>query len=201
VKRLRSFVSLVALAAAPLALAVGLGCSRSNVDPHADEVREREAFAKQKVLEVDAGRALGVSSSSEIQFDEGFGILSYETDPGDGHPSFWNHAFRWMGQNAHVRLKTRGSKPMKLLMVGWVHRKVVGTQPVLDIFVDGAYLGSSDPIGGEGHYWLEKTIPAWALRRPWVDLVVRVTAVGFHWSDPPDLKVINVYRFGWTEAD
>ncbi|MBX3225240.1 MAG: hypothetical protein KF795_32345, partial [Labilithrix sp.] len=178
-----------------------VGCSRSQTDPYADEVREREAFAKKLLVEADAGRALGVSSTSEIQFEEGFGILSYETDPKDGHPSFSNHAFRWMGQNAHVRLKTHGGRPMKLQVVGWAHLKVIGTQPVINIYIDGLYVGSTPPIGGEGHYWIEQVIPEWALRRPWVDLVLRTTAVGYHWGDPPELKVLNVYRFGWTEAN
>ena len=75
------------------------------------------------LFEADAGRALGVASTSEVQFDEGFGILSYENDS-DSHPSMTNHAFRWMGQNAHIRLKTHGSRPMKFLMVGWAHHVV-----------------------------------------------------------------------------
>ncbi len=192
----------LALVLAPLvAILAILGCSRNKPDPYAEEAKARDAFTKRLLMEADAGRALGVSSTSEIQFEEGFGILSYEMDAKDGNASFTNHAFRWMGQNAHVRLKTHGSKPMRLQVVGWAHLKVIGSQPVIHVYIDGLYLGSTEPIGGEGHYWIEWTIPEWALRRPWVDLVLRTTAVGFHWADPPDLKVLNVYRFGWTEAD
>jgi hypothetical protein len=195
VKRLLAFFLL-----APLPMAVLLGCSRTKVDPYADEIREREAFAKKTLEAVDAGRALGVTSTTEVQFEEGFGPLTYETDK-DGHPSFTNHAFRWMGQYAHARLKTGGARPMKLHIEGWVHHKVIDSQPVFSFYVDGVYVGSTDPIGGEGHYWVDKVIPTWALRRPWVDLVIRANAVGFHWGDAPELKVINVYKFGWTEAN
>ncbi|MBX3204667.1 MAG: hypothetical protein KF764_06330 [Labilithrix sp.] len=184
------------------AAAFTTGCSRRDTaDPYAGESARRDEFTRSALDAGGASRALGVSSSSEIRFEEGFGILSYELDAKDGHPSFANHAFRWMGQNAHVRLKTHGRRPMKLQVVGWAHLKVIGSQPVINVYIDGLYMGSTPPIGGEGHYWIEQVIPEWALRRPWVDLVLRTTAVGYHWSDPPELKVLNVYRFGWTEAN
>jgi hypothetical protein len=182
-------------------MVAAVGCSRTKADPYAEEVRGREAFTKKTLFEADAGRALNVASTSEVQFDEGFGLLSYEKDRDDGHPSITNHAFRWMGQNAHIRLKTHGSHPMKLIMAGWVNRKVVQTSPVIDLYIDGIYVGSCNPVGESGHYWIETTVPDWALRRPWVNLVARVNAVGFHWEDPPRLMVVNVYRFSWTEAD
>ncbi len=190
------------VAAALLPVLAIIGCSsRNKVDPYADEVREREVFAKKLLLEADAGRALGVSSRSDVQFEEGFGMLSYEVDSEDGHPSFTNHAFRWMGQNAHVRLKSHGQRPMKLVLVGWVHKKVVGTEPTINLYLDGVYIGSSHSISPEGHYWIETIVPEWAIQREWLDLVVRTTAVGYHWSDPPELKVVNIYRFEWTEAN
>lgn len=193
---------LLAAAALLFPIAIVVGCSnREKVDPYADEVREREAFAKRLLSEADAGRAFGVSSRSDVQFEEGFGILSYEGDKEDGHPSFTNHAFRWMGQNAHVRLKSHGARPMKLVLVGWVHKKVVGTEPTIHLYLDGVYVGSSKKIDPGGHYWLETIVPEWAIRREWLDLVVRTTAVGYHWGDPPELKVLNVYRFEWTEAN
>lgn len=176
------------------------GCSRAKEDPYVEEVRAREAFAKKALFEADAGRAWGMSSSTEVQFDEGFGILSFERDPGDGHESISNHAFRWMGQTAHARLKTHGSHPMRLRMRGWVHHKVVATRPVMSFYVDGVYIGSTDPIGDDGHYHVDLFVPDWALRRPWVDLVVRTNAVGFHWGDVPELRTINVYEFEWAEA-
>ncbi|MBX3260797.1 MAG: hypothetical protein KF782_14020, partial [Labilithrix sp.] len=188
----------------PVAAATSLvaGCSRGDAaDPYAEEIARREAFTRAALDAGGASRALGVASTSEVRFEEGFGILSFELDKEDGHASFTNHAFRWMGQNAHVRLKTHGKTPMKLQIVGWAHLKVIGAEPVISIYVDGLHLGSTEPIGGEGHYWIERIVPEWALRRPWVDLVIRTTAVGYHWSDPPELKVLNVYRFGWTEAN
>jgi hypothetical protein len=187
-------------ALAPLLVAaLALGCSRSKPDPYAEETRAREAFVKKALLEADASRAYGMSSNGEVQFEEGFGVLSYELDSKDGHASITNHAFRWMGQTAHARLKTHGKAPMRLRMGGWVHEKVVQTRPVLSFYVDGAYLGSTEPVGGDGHYHVDLQVPGWALRRPWVDLVVRTNAVGFHWADVPELRVLNVYTFEWSE--
>ncbi len=180
--------------------ALALGCSRTQDDPYADEVHAREAFVKKSLDEADAGRALSVASTPEIQFEEGFGVLSFEKDPDDGHESITNHAFRWMGQVAHVRLKTKGARPMHLTMQGWAHHKVIATRPVVTVFIDGVYVASTPAIGEDGHYMIDQVIPEWALRRPWVDLVVRTNAVGFHWGDVPELRVLNVYRFTWTEA-
>jgi hypothetical protein len=173
-----------------------LGCARTDVaDSLKEEVSRREAYAKDTMTDAGAARAVGVSSTSEIQFDDGFGILSY--DPPD---EFRNHAFRWMGQNAHVRLKSHGAHRMKLLVVGWVHHKVIRTKPVINLFIDGQWVATSNVIQ-EGHYWIEVVVPPSLIHRPWVDLTIRTNAVGFHWGDPPELKVALVYRFGWTEAD
>ncbi|MCA9587290.1 MAG: hypothetical protein KC657_18310 [Myxococcales bacterium] len=187
-------VAVVALALSAAA------CGRSGADPYAEEVKQREALAKRLMNEADAGRALLVTSTSEVQFGEGFGKLSFELDP-DQHPSFTNHAFRWMGQNAHVRLKSHGAVPMKIRIDGWVHLKVIGTQPVIQLFVDGVYIAQTDPVGGGGHFRIDARVPEWAIRRPWVDLVIHTNAVGFHWGDPPELNVINIYRFEWGEAN
>ena len=90
-------------------------CSRGDgADPYAAESAQREAFVRSALDAGGASRALGVASTYDIQFEEGFSILSYELDSKDGHASFTNHAFRWMGQHAHVRLKSHGARPMRL---------------------------------------------------------------------------------------
>ena len=188
---------LVLLACAAVLLTA---CSRRDgADPYAAEAVEREAFVRSALDAGGASRALGVASTWDIQFEEGFSILSYELDSKDGHADFKNHAFRWMGQHAHVRLKSHGARPMRLIVAGWMHHKVVGTRPVINLFIDGIHLGSTNPIREDGHYWFEKVVPEWMIQRPWVDLVIQTTAVGFHWSDPPELRVLNVYKFAWTE--
>lgn len=186
--------------------ALSSGCSRSDkLAPYASEIAEREAFAKNVLVDAGASRALGVSSTAEIQFDEGFGILSFDP-PGDLLPDggiaphLFNHAFRWMGQNATARLKTRGGKAMKLLVAGWAHHGVIQAKPVISAYIDGHYIDSVGPIEA-GHYWLETVVPPSVMRREWVDLTLRTNAVGFHWSDVPELNVLNVYRFEWTEAE
>ena len=94
---------LVLLASAAVLLTA---CSRRDgADPYAAEAAEREAFVRSALDAGGASRALGVASTWDIQFEEGFSILSFELDSKDGHASFTNHAFRWMGQHAHVRLQ------------------------------------------------------------------------------------------------
>ncbi len=189
--------TLAKITATALALATCLGCSRGDpgapVDPYADETARREAFIKHSMLEADAGRALGMSSTAEIQYEEGLSLLSY--DPPD---DFHAHAFRWMGQRAHIRLKTRGRRTMKIVMGGWIHEKVIRTHPVMSLYIDNELMKTSKPIDRE-HFEIEAIIPDWSMRRPWVDLQIRTSAVGFHWGDPPELRVIVLYKFEWSE--
>jgi hypothetical protein len=177
------------------------GCSRGDrPDPFADEVAMREAYAKKTLFEADAGRAWNVSSTSEYQFEEGFTLILYEQGKDALGPTFREHAFRWIGQTAHVRLKTHGKRNMKLSLRGWANEEAIRAKPVMNAFVDGVYVGTSGVIE-EGHYVIETIVPAWALKRPWVDLVIRTNAVGFHWGDIPELKVLNVYHFSWTPTE
>lgn len=171
-----------------------LGACRQRHDEQLDrELAEREAYAKRILLENDAGRLLGVSSTSEIVFEEGFGPVTYL--PPD---SFRNHASRWIGQNAHVRLKAHPGKAMRIHVQGWLNEGVLRTRPQLSFFLDGVLLASRGPLEG-AHYWIDVDVPADAQRRPWLDLNIRVNAVGYHWSDPPQLTVADIYNFGWTE--
>jgi len=183
------------------------GCSRDETkpNPYAAEIKAREEFAKAKLNEVDAGRAWTVSSTSEVTFEEGFGIVMYDPPDQTKNPSFYNHAFRWMGQNGHVRLKTHKDRDMKILIAGWIHENVIRTKPMIELFIDGYYVHRLKPEDDKpienGHYWIEEKIPSWMLKREWVDLIVKITSVGFHWGDPPELNVALVYRFEWKDAD
>jgi hypothetical protein len=186
-------------------------CSRSdNASSLADaeEARARDRFAKKKLDEANAGRVWGVSSTSEVQFDEGFGNILYDPEDQSRNPSFHNHAFRWIGQHAHVRLKTHGDHPMKLTVAGWVHENVIRSKPVMSFFIDGFYVFPDPkrhedgmPIEPPGHYAFEFKVPSWMLHREWVDLIVRTSSVAFHWGDPPELNVALVYYFSWSELD
>ena len=177
------------LVLAPLLLLAS--CSKPYDD--SEEVKTREVFAKARMLEADAGRAWGLSSKSDAQFEQGFSQIQY--DPPE---DFRNHAFRWMGQNAHIRLKRHGSKPMRLLMVGWVNEHAMRTKPILTAYIDGVPIKALPPI--TDHYWLEVVIPPEQLTREWVDLNVRLSSVSWHWADPPNLLVALLYRFEWGEA-
>src|SRR5687767_13718574 len=138
-----------------------MACSKP-YDDSAD-VKEREAFARKTALAADAGRMWGVSSTSEVQFEQDFSPISY--DPPD---DFRAHAFRWMGQNAHVRLKTRGNKPMRILLKGWVNESALRTHPIFNLYIDGQPLEQAYPKKVEAikdHYWIEAKVPEWMLRR------------------------------------
>ncbi len=185
------------LLASTVALGLGLSACTKPYDDSAD-VKAREAFAKKAVFEEDAGRMWNVASTSEVQFEQDFSIIMY--DPPD---DFRAHAVRWMGQNAHVRLKTHGPKKMKLVIKGWVNEKVLRTHPVITLYIDGQYLPYYYPAKVEAikdHYWIEAEVPARMLQREWVDLNIRLNSIGWHWSEPPNLQVAVLYGFSWEEA-
>jgi hypothetical protein len=169
-------------------------CTKANDDDAKAEIAARAEYAKRMLIEEDAGRLLGVASSPDIMFEEGFSRVSYNP------PDHWReHAFRWLGQNAHVRLRSHPGRAMRLHVQGWVNEEIVRTKAQISVFLDGEFLRAEGPFDN-GHYWIEVDVPPSMLKRPWVDLNLRLNAVGFHWSDPPLLMVANVYNFSWTEV-
>ena len=168
-------------------------CNRPTDERVSEEVKAREAYGKSVLFAEDAGRGYGVSSTSEIMFEEGFSQISY-----DPQEDFRQHAFRWIGQNAHVRLKPHPGRAMKLHIQGWVNDKVLRTYPTMILYLDGEPIRTEGPIE-KGHYWIDVIVEPEHLRREWVDLSIRLNAVGFHWSEPPVLMVALVYNFAWTE--
>jgi hypothetical protein len=180
-----------------LCAAAGLGgCTRA--EPSAEvkaEIARREAFARAIVIDAGAEPSLHVASRSEIHFEEGFGAVEYDP-PDDWH----NHAFRWMGQNGHVRLRSHGARAMRLKIGGWVNEKVTIAKPVLSLTIDGRYVAWMGPVE-QGLFGLDVVIPATELaHHGWIDLHVLVSAVGFHWVDAPDLKAIVIFDLQWDEA-
>jgi hypothetical protein len=141
----------------------------------------------------DAGRALHVASTDEIDFREDFSKVLYDP-PGDFH----NHAFRWVGKNARVRLKSHGDKPMFLRALGWIDEKAIRTSPTITFRIDGQFVYTTKPI--KDHYWAEMIVPAEMLRgREWVDLNMEFSSVAFHWLEPPMLTVAVLYKFEWRD--
>jgi hypothetical protein len=186
-------------AVASLASLAGCTQGRSDAEVRA-EIARRETFARAVVVDAGAERMLNVTSTSEVLFQEGFSPVKFDP-PDDYH----NHAFRWMGQNGHVRLKTHGAKPMRLKIAGWVHEKVIRAKPVIQVFVDGRYVkpdvdGQERPIEN-GHYKIEAIVsPEVTHGAAWVDLEITCNAVAYHWSDPPELNVVVLYSFEWSEV-
>lgn len=194
------FSRVFAVAVATAVVVAVAACSNDKpVDPRIQaEIAARDAFAKKMLLAEDAGRAFALSSTSDIQFDEGFSMISY-FPPED----FRAHAVRWMGQHAHVRLRAHPGKSMKLHLKGWANSSVIRTKPFLSLFIDSEHIGSIGPVEDEytkGHFWFDLVIPPEKLKREWVDLVIKANAVAFHWADPPTLQVLQIYNFEWSEA-
>ncbi|HVJ92073.1 MAG TPA: hypothetical protein VM580_19865 [Labilithrix sp.] len=195
-RRVLRLVACAGLSAIAPALAL-LGCEKKPIPEEiATEIARREALAKRVLLEADAGRALGMSSRSDVVFEDGFSRLLFDP-PDDYH----NHAFRWMGTSSHARLRTHGDRRMKLRAVGWVDEKVLRTHPVLTAYIDGRVLGIPVPPIDNGFYWFEAEVPPDMLAgKEWVDLNMVLSSVAFHWHDPPNLAVAVVFRFDWEEV-
>lgn len=180
----------------PLALALS-ACSSKTKPQVAAEAAKREAYAKAISLDAGSINSWNVSSTNEILYQEGFSILSH--DPPE---DFRNPAFRWMGQNAHVRLRSHGNRPMLLHLIGWVHKKVTMTRPTVAAYIDGQLVLATDAVAPTGHFNKKEWIPAELLKdQEWVDLRITVSAVAFHWADPPDLRVVVLNELHWRETD
>jgi hypothetical protein len=82
-----------------------------------------------------------------------------------------------------------------------VNEKVIHARPVITAYIDGMFVETTKQIEG-GHWKMEKALSTGYFRdREWVDLDIRCNAIGFHWGEPPDLKVVVLYDLTWTEFE
>ncbi|MBN9163148.1 MAG: hypothetical protein BGO98_36640 [Myxococcales bacterium 68-20] len=189
--------SLVMMSA--LATCAALGCSKKRPDPEAtSEIARREAYAR--ALLVDGGAvAYRIGSNADVQFADGFSIVQF--DPADDWRS---HAFRWMGPKGHVRLRTQGNEPMRLKLGGWVNEKVIDTKPEIRLYIDGQPLSPQAPslVDQNQFFVFEVDVdPTLFHGQEWVNLDIVASAVAWHWSDAPELKVIVVFELGWERLN
>lgn len=177
-----------------LAGACALSCSANEPAPVQVEIDARERFARAVALDAGSGRSLNVGSRADVLFEEGFSLVSY--DPPD---DFHNHAFRWMGPRGHLRLRSRGTHPMALEIVGYLNEKVIRSKAVVTAYLDGVPVAVA--MAGEGGGWsINMVVPSERIRSTgWMDLFLTVSAVGFFWAEPPDLRVVVVSTVAWTE--
>ncbi len=170
-------------------------CAKANVSADMQrEVDAREQLGRAVAVDAGASRALAVASRADVLFEEGFSNVEY--DPPD---DFRHHAFRWMGQRGHVRLKSHERRPMRLSVKGWLNEKVIRAKAVVTLYINGRRLGSSGAVE-DGHWSLETVVPSSSQRTDgWLDLVVTVSAVAFHWSDAPTLRVVVVTGLEWRD--
>jgi hypothetical protein len=104
-----------------------------------------------------------------------------------------------MGQNCHVRLKSHGNRTMKLAFHGWADPHALKTRPVVSAYIDGRLFGATQALD-TGLWGIESIVPGDVLGSRWVDLNITVSAVGFHWEDPPKLKTVLMNGLSWTEV-
>lgn len=189
-----AFLVLTALVAlAPLA------CKKS--ESVKEQERDRAAFAVKTLFAEDAGRSFGVSSRPDVVFEDGFGrILHDNKGPSE---SVHYYAFRWMGQNAHLRVHRHDDHRMRLVVGGWVNHEVLHTNPTLTAYFDGMRVGFTPPITREvnnGQYRLEAIIePEMWRGRDWCDVNIITSSVAFHWYEPPMLFTVLTYFLEWSE--
>jgi hypothetical protein len=172
-------------------LAVGCSNPRSKDDVHAEDER-RAAFARKAALEGDAGSALLVASRPDVLFEEGFSIVTFDL--------VRNAGFRWMGQRGHVRLKAHEGRPMLLKLTGWTNESVIRSKPIVAVYLNGQRILDTGPVE-MGHWGGEVVVPGEILQgSSWRDLIITVSAVAFHWADPPALQVVVLNSLEWTES-
>ena len=176
-------------------IVLALSCAKKAPSPAALAERDaREAFARAASGDAGMGKRWNVSSSNDVSFEEGFSLLLH--DPLDDPRG---SAFRWMGQTGHVKLRRHPGQAMHLHVLGWCHVKEMRTRPVVSLYVDGRLLASSGVVDEGGAWGFDRTLTAAELpERDWVDLTIAVSAVGYHWSEPPELRVVALNTLTWT---
>ena len=184
------------VALALLVASCAAGCSNKSRKAEAEaESAAREQFARTAVIDAGAARMLTVASRADVLFEEGFGIVSY--DPPD---DFHNAAFRWMGQRGHVRVHSHGDRAMHLKITGWLHEKVLRAKGVVSFYLDGRLIGDTGAVES-GNWGFETVVPSAVVHGAgWMDLIIAVSTVAYHWSDPPELRVVVINDFEWWES-
>ena len=88
---------------------------------------------------------------------------------------------------------------MALEIVGYLNEKVIRSKAVVTAYLDGVPVAVA--MAGEGGGWsINIVVPSERIRSTgWMDLFLTVSAVGFFWAEPPDLRVVVVSTVAWTE--
>jgi hypothetical protein len=177
-----------------VAMPSAVACTAASDGRLEQELKDRREFAQRVLRESDAGRLLGVSSTPDIMFEEGFSNIVFL------QPNHYaSHTSRWIGQQAHARVRRHPGHTMRLHVQGWLNEWVLRTHPQIALYLDGVLLHAT-PLIESSHYWIEVDVPPEKVIREWSDLVMRLNTVSYHWSDPPLLTVADVYNFTWTEV-
>ncbi len=178
------------IAAVATLLLLSAACKVS--DQGRAEERARAELAWSIARDSGNVEALGISSRPDVRFEWGTGPIEYEPQ------GKWRaHAFRWIGQRMLVRLRTIDGHPMTLGIAGWVDVPQLRMVPTVTLYIDGQLLARQLPTE-EGQFTIETTVRAEMTRgRPWVDLMVELSSVAYHWLDPPELKAAVLTALWW----
>ncbi|MCL2779835.1 MAG: hypothetical protein FWD73_17730 [Polyangiaceae bacterium] len=176
-----------------VSVVIGLGCSQK--PDVSEEIRLREEYAALEAKRAGATEAYRLQSTSEVIFADGFSNIEFDP-PGD----FRNHAFRYIGQGAHARLRSHGDKPMFLHIFGWLNRKLMQTRPFVSATIDGQYIGQQMQIGDDGLFWIDAVLSPQMLKHSdWVDLHIVLSSVQFYALEVPALKIGVLLDLVWSE--
>jgi hypothetical protein len=198
--RRRLLESASSLITAAALIALSFGCSKKQEDPRVtEEIKRREAYAfallKDGGSEGGSVPASKVGSNGDVEFVDGFSKVEF--DP----PDDWrSHAFRWMNQKGHVRLRTKEvNESMRLTVGGWFNKKVMDTKPDLKLYLDGQPIFPRVPERlDDNPFTIEVDVdPTLFSGRDWVNLDLVVSTVGWHWLEYPDLHVMVILEVSW----
>ncbi len=175
--------------------ALATGCSRKESSGRAEEAARRDALARALSSDAGSSSAWNVSCSDEVIYADGFTLIQH-----DGSEGFRGRAFRWMGQRGTVRLKSHGSRPMRLFMYGWANVKALQTTPTLTAYIDGRIVGTTTPPSDTGLWGIDAIVPSGYLEgHDWVELTVTSSTIAWPWVDVPYVTVIAFNSLSWTE--
>jgi len=181
-------------------VALAAGCGRDT--PLSAEVVARDEFVH--ALAVREGRLdlWQLSSRATLVFEEGFsqtyvhapGPPPRWVEPSRGDTATWDAVARWIGPNAHLRVRASGGD-MRLRIWGHVDVARLHTRPAVTVSFDRQEVGAQ-VLAVDGRFSIEAVIPS-AWLDGWSEVYLRLSSVHDPWRDPASLQVARVEGVEW----
>lgn len=191
--------ALVALAAAALA-----ACGSQA--PVNEETEARERFIRELTVREGVPELWGLMSRADLVFEDGWSpalmidptLSPRWTDAVPASRTVRKIPARWLGLNAHLRLRARTPSAMRLRIWGAINLEALFTRPRVTVTFDGREL-SSKVVGDDGALAIDATIPASWLDG-WSDVYITLSSVGEPWRDAGGLRIARVEGVTWEPA-